>query len=220
MQVLVGENVVIDASDYYNEIDSIRNKIVSKEMSIFSYLSLPIDVGHFIVIKILKDKEELDDQYREVFYNEKEKLQSVPSSIVAFNNDNVLYVLSYEAYQCTLDHERDTVDDYANYVLFHLIPIYQKVAFGRLSNNSVINRGLAAFLTYDDLNTKMLDVNYHELMKSGNPIQCGDFVRFIDDLKGRDYVFKLLRNELEEDEILNLYEGYKKQFFASRSKQW
>ncbi|MBR6073590.1 MAG: hypothetical protein IKP76_04650 [Bacilli bacterium] len=218
MEVLANENVVIKANKYYDEIDDLVKYINSYIVPIFDYLSL--STNKMCNIRLLDSKEELDLLYKELMQSEGEKNshKEVPSNIASFIYENDLFILNYESFIDVYQHNRTTQEEFFGEIVGNLVSIFQTWKYGKLTDNPIINKGLAVYLSGQDINSKILIDSYIDLKRSNSIKAYGNFYKYIDNTLDREGINKLLSNNIDEDRLRKIYDGYKHQFLSNRGK--
>ena len=218
MEVLANENVVIKANKYYDEIDDLVKYINSYIVPIFDYLSL--STNKMCNIRLLDSKEELDLLYKELMQSEGEKNshKEVPSNIASFIYENDLFILNYESFIDVYQHNRTTQEEFFGEIVGNLVSIFQTWKYGKLTDNPIINKGLAVYLSGQDINSKILIDSYIDLKRSNSIKAYGNFYKYIDNTLDRERINKLLSNNIDEDRLRKIYDGYKHQFLSNRGK--
>lgn len=219
MKVLANENVVISSNKYYDEIDELIRYINTQMVSIFDYLLL--STNKMCDIHILDNKDELNMLYLELMMpdNKDIKHTEVSSKLASFIYNDDLFILNYDAYINVYQHNKTTREEYYAEVVSNLVHIFQIWKYGKLSESEVINKGLAAFLSGQDVHSKVLIDSYVDFVKSNNVKSFGDFYRFIDSVLDKESIKKLLASPIDPDYIRKLYDGYKHQIFKNRSME-
>ena len=156
MEILASNNVVIKSNIDYEELDGLSRYIITRQEEIFDYLNL--NTSKMCKIHILDKKEALDMLYKELIFTEQDKSsrKEVPSSIGSFLYEDDFFILNYEDYTNSYLHSKTTIDDYYAEVVAGIIPIFQKWRFGKLSDSTIINQGLAAYLSGQDKSDALL----------------------------------------------------------------
>ena len=216
MEVFAGDNVIIKGV-YTDEVEALRKHITNSMTSICDYF-LYNPNNNIIRINVLNSKEELDELYKQLILNGEDKNLPSLSHLVAFDYEDMVFILEYDQYINVFQHEKTTLEEYLEDVMFYMVPIIQKWKFGHLSPNDVFNKGVAAYLAGIDIDTRVLTDSYMSLAKSGNLRQIGDFYRYLDNLLEKEDLFNLMNKEPDIDRMHKLYDGYKHQFFKSRGR--
>ena len=218
MEVLTNDNVVIKCVRYDDEVEQIVNYIKEKMIAVDEYLQLVSN--KMCTVHLIDSKAKLDILYSELIFDEHDRKigKEVPSGLTSFCFNDNFFILKYDAYKNVFKHDKTTFEEYEAEVLAGIIPILQRWRFGKLSNSKVIDQGLAAFLSGQDTNVRMLMDSYHDLIKSDNTKAYGDFFKYIDSTYSKEQIFKLLSGDIEADRIQKIYVDYKRQFLASRGK--
>ena len=223
MQLLVDNTILLESKEFTHEIDQLNKYIITHLTGIYDYLNIYTE--RMCKITLIDNREEFDELYKEYMQTDAEKKAhtEVSPAISSFINGDNLYVLNYDAYINYFKNSKTTIDEYNAKVLADLIPIFQVWKFGKLSGNKVIDRGLAVFLAFDDVNCKVLNDSYTTLAKSDNDKAYGNFFKYLDELLNHEYgdnqMIDLLTGNFDNDRLHKIYEGYKRQFMANRSRQ-
>jgi hypothetical protein len=202
------------------ELDYLNISYTDSDKDYIDYISKEVDekskkIIDFFEIKDYKDKSKVIiinniDEFRQMFL--KENNTYPPDWVCGFAKDKNIWVLSFDEYKKTHNHENDTIDDMIKLVLHEFVHNVYKM---RSTNMEVkwLSEGAATYLSDQYPNAKSINCTYEELLSNTSYTNYKVMFNYVLNTYGKDYILKLIDDiNLLNKETKRLYEEAKGEF--------